>query len=190
MYHRCTSLSKVVHGSHCNACSNARRLRGVRDTTGIGNLTEGMVLAALLRAGHKPLLPFGGGHPYDLAFDHDGELKRVQCKTGRYLADRGVVAFSTAIWTRAGDYRSYKGDVDYFGVYCPDTQEVYLVPIGDVPDRGAHLRIAAPKNQQYRGMRWAEDYVLGARKFVLPSGVSGRGRNEGVPRERRSAVPS
>ena len=57
--------------------------------------------------------------------------------------------------------RPYRDDVDYFGVCCPDTDAVYLVPITDVPDRGACLRVKPTKNNQAKGVRWAKDYVLG-----------------------------
>ena len=29
----------------------------------------------------------------------------------------------------------YRGEADLFGVYCPDTREVYLVPVNDAPER-------------------------------------------------------
>jgi hypothetical protein len=61
---------------------------------------------------------------------------------------KGAVCFPTSIWCRNGKYRSYRDDIDYFGVYCPDTQQVYLVPVNDVPDRGANLRVEAPRNNQ------------------------------------------
>jgi hypothetical protein len=117
------------------------------------------VLAALVRAGYRPLIPFGDGHPYDIALDDAGKLTRVQCKTGRLLK-QGVVFFPTASWCRNMSYRSYHGDVDYFGVYCADTDAVYLVPIGDVPDTGAYLRVDPTKNGQSRGVRWACDYII------------------------------
>jgi hypothetical protein len=131
----------------------------MRDTSSIGNRTEAIVLAALVHAGYRPLIPFGGGHPYDIALDDDGKLTRVQCKTGRLLKE-GVVLFPTASWCRDGSYRSYQGDVDFFGVYCPDTEQVYLVPIGDVPEKAAHLRVAPTKNGQATGVRWARDYAI------------------------------
>ena len=37
----------------------------------------------------------------------------------------------------------------------------YLVPITDVPDLGACLRVKPAKNNQAKGVRWAKDYVLG-----------------------------
>jgi hypothetical protein len=130
----------------------------VRDTSSIGNRTEAIVLAALVHAGYWPLLPFGEGRPYDIALDEDGKLIRVQCKTGRLM--NGGVYFPTAMWCRDLSYRSYQGNVDYFGVYCPGTKKVYLVPIGDVPTRAALLRVEPPKNGQTWGIRWAKDYVI------------------------------
>jgi hypothetical protein len=131
----------------------------MRDTSSIGNTSEAIVLAALVHAGYSALLPFGGGHPYDIAFDVGDRLLRVQCKTGRLLKE-GVVFFPTASWCRNMSYRSYRGDVDLFGVYCAATEQVYLVPIEDVPDKGAYLRFAPTKNGQTRGIRWAKDYVI------------------------------
>ena len=131
----------------------------MRDTSSIGNKSEAIVLAALVHAGYSPLLPFGGGHPYDIALDVGDRLLRVQCKTGRPLTE-GVVFFPTASWCRNLSYRSYRGDVDLFGVYCPGTKQVYLVLIEDVPERTASLRVVPPKNGQTRGVRWAKDYVI------------------------------
>ena len=131
----------------------------MRDTSSVGNKTEAIVLAALVQAGYSPLLPFGGGHPYDIALDDDGRLIRIQCKTGRLLK-QGTIFFPTASWCRNMSYRSYRGYVDLFGVYCPATKEVYLVPIGDVPDRAAYLRVEPTRNGQEKGVRWAQDYVI------------------------------
>jgi hypothetical protein len=149
----------------------------MRDTSSIGNKSEAMVLAALVHAGHWPMIPFGGGHPYDIALDDGGRLLRVQCKTGRLV--KGAVVFPTAIMCRNNTYRSYRGDVDYFGVYCRGTAQVYLVPIADVPARTASLRVAAPLNGQTQGLRWAKDYLIwqvsAAQGFGLASSGPGSG---------------
>lgn len=142
----------------------------VRDTSSIGNQTEAMVLSALVQVGYRPLLPFGAGQPYDIALDDGGKLLRVQCKTGRLMKE-GVIFFPTASWCRNMSYRSYRGDVDLFGVYCPGTAEVYLVPIDDVPGRVASLRVAPPRNGQITGVRWARDYVI----WPKPSALTGHG---------------
>jgi len=57
----------------------------------------------------------------------------------------GAVYFPASIWCRDNEWRPYRDDVDYFGVYRPDTDDVYLVPITDVPDRGACLRVEPTK---------------------------------------------
>lgn len=54
----------------------------------------------------------------------------------------------------------YREDVDFFGVYCHDRGEVYLVPVMDVPLRGAHLRLEPARNGQQSGVRWASQYLL------------------------------
>ena len=128
----------------------------VRDTSALGNRTLGVVLSTLLQAGHRPLLPFGDGHPYDLALDQDGERRRVQCKTGRLV--RGAVVFATTRYT-GRKHRTYQGhEIDYFGVHCPDTDAVYLVPIKEVgPHTSAYLRVEPAKNNQAKGVRWAMD---------------------------------
>src|SRR5262245_64116192 len=105
----------------------------MRDTSSIGNKSEAIVLAALVHAGYSPLLPFGGGGPYDLVVDDGSRFLRVQCKTGRLI--RGAVVFPTSTWVRANKSRSYHGYADYFGVFCPDNGEVDFVPVDDVPDR-------------------------------------------------------
>jgi hypothetical protein len=42
-----------------------------------------------------------------------------------------------------------------------------VVPVTDVPDRGACLRIEPTKNNQVKGVRWAKDYVLGGKVEVV-----------------------
>jgi PD-(D/E)XK endonuclease len=106
---------------------------------------------------HGAQVPYGEGHRYDLAFDHDGKLARVQCKTGHL--ENGAVVFKTASYTH-NVAKSYHGEADFFGVYCQETSETCLVPIKDVHDRLAHLRVQEPKNGQTHSIRWARDYVL------------------------------
>ena len=48
-----------------------------------------------------------------------------------------------------------------FGVYSPDTGNVYLVPVSDVPSGGdVILRLSKAKHNQEKGIRWAKDYEL------------------------------
>jgi hypothetical protein len=122
------------------------------------------VMLALREIGYAVLVPFGENTRYDLVIDDGLSLMRVQCKTGRLRL--GSVVFATcstyAHHTNAKLIRrQYQGQVDYFGVYCPETEGVYLVPLEDVPTRSsAALRILPSRNRRRRGIRWAADYEI------------------------------
>ncbi len=49
----------------------------------IGERTEIAVMAALVEAGLRVLVPFGGYHRFDLAFEVGDRIVKVQCKSGR-----------------------------------------------------------------------------------------------------------
>ncbi|MGH8648785.1 MAG: group I intron-associated PD-(D/E)XK endonuclease, partial [Burkholderiales bacterium] len=41
---------------------------------------------------------------------------------------------------------------DAFGVFCPDNEKVYIIPVADLPlAREAKLRRAPPRNAQVKG---------------------------------------
>jgi hypothetical protein len=132
----------------------------MRDTNSIGAVTEGRVLGALLHAGYTVALPFGVAR-YDLVLDTPDGLKRVQCKTGQLAS--GAVRFRVYSVNRHADGHygktSYQGAADLFGVYCPQNDKVYLVPVdGNTSD--ISLRVDAPKNNQTSRMRLASDYEV------------------------------
>jgi hypothetical protein len=128
-----------------------------KSTSQLGTLTEGVILAALLRAGKNVLIPFGVAR-YDLAIDEDGRLVRVQCKTARLR--NGVILFNTRSVKRDGTQMHYRGDADLFGVHCPETWGVYMVPVELVGESVGMLRVTPPLNNQRKGVIWAQDYAL------------------------------
>lgn len=50
--------------------------------------------------------------------------------------------------------------IDAFGIYCPDNDEFYVVPIDSpaVTATYGSLRISAPANNIKRTVHWAKDY--------------------------------
>jgi hypothetical protein len=138
------------------------------DPNQIGAISQARVMAALVEAGRFVWTPFvHSALRADLLIEEeDGSFARVQAKTGHIIG--GAVNFPTQSlraarreteWRRVA--RDYQGDIEYFGVYCPDNGKVYLVPIQDVPNkRAACLRIDPPKNNQKKGIRWAEEYEV------------------------------
>ncbi|RTL07679.1 hypothetical protein EKK58_00605 [Candidatus Dependentiae bacterium] len=109
----------------------------------IGDISESAVLAALVAKGKTVLTPFGDKNRYDLVVEEEGHFRRLQVKTGR-LRD-GVIMFSTHSSTRQKGQRvetSYVGQIEEFAVYCPETKEVYLVPIDECGHTRVQLRVA------------------------------------------------
>ncbi len=132
------------------------------NTKSKGDATEAHILAALVDKGLPVLIPFGDNQRYDLVVEIEKSFQRVQCKTGRYI--NGAIAFDTCSnrATTAGEKRGYKGDVDYFGVYCKKIGKAYLIPFDDVKDvsREARLRVEQSRNGQAKGIRLARDYEI------------------------------
>ena len=132
-----------------------------RDTKSIGSRSELEVLAALARAGYSVLVPFGENARYDLIADNGADLWRIQVKTGR-LRD-GVNRFNcfSVHSDPATRTRTYLNEIEYFGVYCPDTRTVSLVPVGAAPRKTyGSLRWAPPKRGQWARVRWARAYDI------------------------------
>jgi PD-(D/E)XK endonuclease len=139
----------------------------------IGDRTTLAVMIALRTAGLTVLLPFGEHTRYDLAVDQGTRLARVQCKTGRLR--KGAVRFKACSTyahhlNRPTPSRDYAGQVEYFGVHCPDTGAVYLVPIEalEVKFQGA-LRVTPALNGQRRRVRMAADFEIGSVLVAPPT---------------------
>lgn len=130
-------------------------------TKDIGDVSEAMVTAALLRIGHVVLRPVGDNRRYDLLIEQaDGSFSRVQCKTGRLKFGAIYFPTSTSYHHRGRSRRNYRGDAEEFGVYCPETNQCYLVPVSMVPCREAALRVDDAKNGQTKKVRFAAEFAL------------------------------
>ncbi len=132
----------------------------------IGHRTLLRVMSALADLDKWLYVPFGDHGRVDLLYEEeDGRLFRVQCKTA--WLEKGCLVFpTTSIDSRSVKGRTlrrgYRGEADFFGVYSPALNRVYLVPVGDVPVGQARLRLTPPKNNQKTRIRWAADYEIGA----------------------------
>jgi hypothetical protein len=134
-----------------------------RNTKAIGDLSEAMVIAALVRHGYLVSIPFGENHRYDVVADDGERLLRIQVKTGRLRG--GIINYacsSTHRHRRSGPSanRPYFGQIEFLAVYCPGNGKVYLVPESELVATRAHLRVAPCLNQQVRNIRWAAEFEL------------------------------
>lgn len=55
--------------------------------------------------------------------------------------------------------RGYRGEVDFFGVFCPELNKTYLVPVEAVPVGKPQLRVDPPKVMSSK-FNWAEQYEI------------------------------
>jgi hypothetical protein len=131
------------------------------NTKDIGDITQAKLELKLLLQGYVVLTPRGDNLRYDFVIERNGNFDRVQCKTGRYR--KGCVVFDTrsSSWHRDGKKEPYnKYQIDFFGVYCPQLDSYYLIPVEDIGDKyQCNLRVDEPRKKNNRYI-WAKNYIL------------------------------
>ncbi len=136
----------------------------MKNTKALGDVTVGCVMASLLKLDYVVLLPFGDNQRYDLVIDQNGKFSRVQCKTGKLTENKGIIIFNTASYSNGmasyKTFKDYRGQADLFGVFCPQNNKTYLIPVSDVPSGKGYLRVEEPKNKIQKGIRWAKKYEI------------------------------
>jgi hypothetical protein len=137
-------------------------VRRKRDAKRVGDVSEVAVIAAFTKLGFRVSVPFGENHRYDLIVDDGEKLSRVQVKTGRVR--NGVIIFnccSTHGHRRtATKTRPYTGQIERLAMYCPDNEKVYVVPEPELCRSKIQLRLAPPRNNMVKTIRWASRYEL------------------------------
>jgi len=110
--------------------------------------------------GDPPSCPFARSLPYDLVIaKRDGGFVRVQCKAGR-LRDGCVVVDSAS--TDHGRGRLHcRGRADVFAVFCPELDDVFVVPVEEAADFVTSPRVPTRNGQQQRRTRPAAPYAVG-----------------------------
>lgn len=122
-----------------------------------GDLSEAKIMARLLEIGYKVSVPWGKNQRYDLIVDTGDKLLKIQCKTG-WIA-RKCVVFNAHSFNRNVGKRDYKGEIDWFVVYCAETDQVYRVSVDECGTSSISLRLHDAKADQPT-IKWAKDYIL------------------------------
>ena len=95
--------------------------------------------------------------PYDYALDRGNGLERIQVKY-RSTGSKGSFQINSTSSSLSSD-RSYKNRVDYFAVFNPESNKVYLIPAAKITDGTATIfRLTSSKNNQTKGINLLEDY--------------------------------
>jgi PD-(D/E)XK endonuclease len=139
-----------------------------------GVLAETAIVHAAVKLGIGVAKPVGDER-YDLIFDLDGTLVRVQCKLARRRGDVVTIRCYSARRTPGGLLkRTYAaGEIDAFAAFCPELDRCYYVPYERVGDRTqVDLRLTPCRNNQRIGVNWAEDFEFGATLSRVPGAIA------------------
>jgi prevent-host-death family protein len=134
------------------------------DTNHKGNVAEAVIAAEATKLGIPVLKPLVEHARYDLVFELEQGLLRVQCKWAPLRGEVVCVGLMSNRYTSGGQQirRSYSAaEIDAVAVYCEALDECYLLT-AEMFDgrRGVHLRVAPPRNGQRAQLNWAADYLL------------------------------
>ena len=145
-----------------------------------GIVAETKIAAEALAAGVGVARALGDER-YDLIFDVGTSLIRVQCKWAVRVRD--VVIIRTRRVRRGPEgliRRKYlPGEIDAVAAYCADLDVCYYLPEELSVDRAAvQLRLAPTKNNQALGIKWAQDYELGATLRQLQGPIAQLGERQ------------
>ena len=107
--------------------------------TAQGEVGEMMVTMDLTRKGFIVSTPETASSPYDKIVDIDSILKKIQVKSIK-LSDNGVINVplvnrknSSVAKNGRGQTHSYVELVDIIAVWIKDTDEIYYIPVEDLP---------------------------------------------------------
>src|SRR5262245_13531206 len=125
-----------------------------------GDLGVAKAYCDLVEKGYIVLFPSTEHAPFDLVAYDGSSFVRIQVKYRRVV--NGVLQTNLISWwaDKNGSHGKLvdKGQVDIFCVYCPDTDKCYYFKADGV-NVCVTLRIAPPKNNQSKKIRFADDYT-------------------------------
>ncbi len=126
-----------------------------------GAVAEAAITTAAIQLGLTVLRPLCEGRRYDLVVDLEPRLLRVQCKLAKLT--RGVlsVRLQTSRYTPRGYVlTTYSADeIDAVAAYSTELRRCFLLPISEARGRSnVHLRLEPSRNNQARGINWADAY--------------------------------
>ncbi len=134
--------------------------RTTHHTKDKGDLGVAKAYCDLVEKGYTVLFPSTEHAPFDLVAYDGSKFTRIQVKYRR--AVNGAIQIKVINWwaDKNGSHGKQidKSQIDVFCVYCPDTDKCYYFKPENV-GKCFTIRIATPKNNQAKGVNFAEDYT-------------------------------
>jgi hypothetical protein len=131
-----------------------------------GAIAETAIVHAATKPGVDVYRPVSEGGRYDVIFDLEPELVRVQCKWASRNNDVLVIRCYSCRRAREGmRKRPYTPDeVDAIAAYSIDTDRCYFLPLSEIYRQTAiQLRLGPTANNQSLKINWASEYDFEAR---------------------------
>ena len=131
-----------------------------------GAVAELAVQLAATKLGIDVYRPVAEGGRYDMIFDLGGDLVRVQCKWVSRYGDVLVARCYRARRNRDGLVRRLytREEIDAYALYCLELDRCFFVPMAHAEGmQEIRLRLAPARNNQRKGIHWADDFDLAAR---------------------------
>ncbi|KAA3628072.1 MAG: endonuclease [Bacteroidetes bacterium] len=117
-----------------------------------GDIAEQAVTLKALKLGYEVLKPIGDRLPYDLVFDIEGKLVKIQVKSAWYDSkkDNYVVDNRRTKTNRRQMIReNYSSeDFDFAVLYIPDLEVFYIMPIEDFISFGSEVHLVEAEKRQ------------------------------------------
>jgi hypothetical protein len=122
-----------------------------------GSIAESAIVHAAIKLGLSVSKPLTDGDRYDLIFDLDPRLVRVQCKWATLVGDVVIVRCYSCRRTRDGLTRKgySSNEIDALAAYCNDLDRCFYFPMDWLDGRATiQLRLGPTRNNQHSGINW------------------------------------
>ena len=132
-------------------------------TSELGNIGEAKVLYEFTKRQIPVFLPYGDGNRIDLIAIFNNKLNKIQIKTTEKLHDNSYMVWKVGRQEgRGGDRIPYSNiDVDFFCLYCLETDILCLVPFDDVDGKNCFtIRLDSFSGVKINTMHFVSDYNI------------------------------
>ena len=128
----------------------------------IGNIGQAKVVSKFTEMGIETFLPFGDGSKYDLIAEFNGKLNKIQIKTTKNIKKNSCITWRLCCQNgRNGNQKKYNNDeVDYFALYCIETDVLCLVPFCNAQTTELNFRMDNYKGKKLKNMNFCSEYTF------------------------------
>lgn len=128
------------------------------NTKQLGTIGELKAQYDFMKAGFDVSIPIGDYCAYDLIAIKDDKILKIQVKSCEKVVD-GKIKFDLTSRNYYIDKKYDIQDCDYFYFYCLENEQSYLYKNTENNNsRAVYIRIEPTKNNQTKGINFAEDF--------------------------------